>query len=296
MALGVIFSIIVSVLFAVYAVPRKFSSMNAALYTFWTGAAYFAGACLVCAAVWGFGLGEPEDMTSSWHWLSLLRGVIWALGTVAFNMAIDRIGLARFNQWKNLQGPIGSILMLCFVTDVAGEKIVWVALGTVAMFVSAMLFTIKSDGGGQKSALGGILLALFAAVCFGATAFINRLITAQGFIYSQLFFHSLAVTVTALAAFLITKRTPKEIFRPDKTVLLPMMTGVMFLAATVLTIFSYMQIPGSVAWSITQLCAMWTMLIGIFVFKEVRFRAHRTRIIAGFAFAFAAIGLLFFAM
>ena len=324
---GVIFSLIVSVLFAVYAVPRKFSKQNPALYTMWVGAAYFAGSVAVCSAVWGFGLREQENLLDTRHLLSALRGLVWVCGTASFNIAIDKIGLVRFNQWKNFQGPIGTLLMLAFLDEVVGAKVVWLLLGMTAMFFSAVLFTINWErvtwGRGRPAckfqktrsvetrhalslplwfcnypppAITGILYALLAAACFGFTAFINKIVTNQGFIYSQLPYHSLSVVVAAAIIFIIQTGKPREIFRVSRECLLPAMSGAMFLAATILSIFSYTMIAGGVAWSITQLNAVWTILIGIFIFREVSFRKHRRRIISGFAFAMAAIAFLLFAL
>lgn len=296
MALGVLFAVIVSVLFAVYAVPRKFSTQQAVLYTMWTGVAYFIGSAAICSVVWGFGLCKQEDLLSGWHLLTALRGVIWVCGIASFNIAIDKIGLARFNQWKNFQGPIGTLLMLAFINEVAGQKVIWLLLGMTAMFVSAVLFTIKSDNGGNRSNLGGILHALFAAVCFGVTAYINKIITMQGFLYSQLLYHSLSVVVSAAVIFFIQTRKAKELLRFSHENRLPAASGAMFLAATILSIFSYTMISGGVSWSITQLNAVWTILIGIFIFKEVSFKKHLLRIMAGFAFAVAAIAFLLMAL
>ena len=291
MILGVLFAVIVSALFAVYAVPRKFSKQNAVLYAMWVGLAYFAGSVAVCSVVWGFGLQEQENLLSPWHLLTALRGILWVCGTASFNIAIDKIGLTRFNQWKNFQGPIGTLLMLVFLDEVAGSKVIWLLLGMAAMFISAVLFTVKADSGKQLNT-SGILFSLFAAVCFGITAFINKTVTNHGFIYSQLLYHSLSVVVSAAIIFVIQTRKPKEILRFSRENRLPFISGAMFLMATILSIFSYTMIAGSVSWSITQLNAVWTVLIGIFVFKEVSFKKHWLRIITGFVFAIAAIVFL----
>jgi len=296
MVTGVIFAVLVSVLFAVYAVPRKFSKQNAVLYTIWVGAAYFAGSIAVCSVVWGFGLREQENLLSRWHLLTALRGVVWVCGTVFFNIAIDKIGLARFNQWKNFQGPIGTLLMLAFLDEVVGAKVIWLLAGMTAMFFSAVLFTIKSDDDNNRSNISGVLFALSAAACFGITAFINKIVTNQGFIYSQLLYHSLSVVISAVIIFIIQTRKPWEILRVTRENWLPAMSGAMFLAATILSIFSYTMIAGGVSWSITQLNAVWTILIGIFIFREVSFRKHRRRIMTGFAFAITAIAFLLFAL
>jgi len=338
MVSGVVLAVIVSVLFAVYAVPRKFSKQNAVLYTMWVGVAYLIGSMAVCSVVWGFGLREQENLLNRWHLLTVLRGVVWVCGIASFNVAIDKIGLVRFNQWKNFQGPIGTLLMLVFLDEIVGIKVVWLLAGMTAMFISAVLFTIKSGdddkqsnqswifhgistAGAQEgmstalrlfgrlallrtiatkpheiSGLSGILYALFAAACFGVTAFINKIVTNQGFIYSQLLYHSLSVVVSAAIIFIIQTRKPREIFCVSRENLLPAMSGAMFLVGTILSMFSYTMIAGGVAWSITQLNAVWTILIGIIIFREVSFRKHRRRIITGFAFALTAIAFLLFAL
>ena len=289
MTSGVFFAVIVSVLFAAYAIPRKYSKQNAVLYTIWVGIAYFTGSVAVCFVVCGFELREQENLLSPWHLLTALRSIVWVCGIVSFNIAIDKIGLTRFNQWKNFQGPIGTLLMLAFLDEIAGSKVIWLLLGMTAMFISAVLFTIKFDNGYKQSNTSGILFSLFAAACFGVTAFINKIITSQGFIFSQLLYHSLFVVVSAAIIFVIQKQPPLRLSRENW---LPAISGSMFLAATILGIFSYTMITGGVSWSITQLNAVWTILIGIFVFKEVRFKKHWLRITTGFVFTMAAIFFL----
>jgi len=104
------------------------------------------------------------------------------------------------------------------------------------------------------------------------------------------------VVVSAAIIFIIQTRKPKEILRVSRATLLPAASGAMYLAGTTLSMFSYTMIAGGVAWSITQLNAVWTILIGIFVFREVSFKKHWPRIITGFIFAAAAIILLLFAL
>jgi len=247
---------------------------------------------VICSVVWGLGLREHENLLNPWHLLTALRGIVWVCGIASFNIAIDKIGLTRFNQWKNFQGPIGTLLMLAFLDEITGSKVIWLLLGMTTMFFSAVLFSIRPDNDSKHSNTSGILFALLAAACFGVTAFINKIITNQGFIYSQLLYHSLSVVVSAAIIFVIQTRKPKEILRFSRENWLPVISGAMFLTATILSIFSYTMIIGSVSWSITQLNAVWTILIGIFVFKEVEFKKHWLRITAGFVFAIAAIAFL----
>ena len=313
MLLGFIFAIIVSVLFAIYAVPRKFSSQNVLLYTMWMGVAYFVGTLLVIAVMWGFGFAEVEDMRSPWHWVTVARGLVWVFGMAAYNLAIDRIGLVRFNQWKNFQGPIGSLLLLFFLAEVVGIKALWLVLGMVVMFISAVLFTIKDDSDSKKkNTFQGVAFALFAAVCFGVSILLLKIVTDQGFVFAQLFYHSLSLIIFSAIAYLIMgdgtssqnagqreKRPIKErlhnLIKVDKKTWLPFMAGGMFLVATFLMILALGMIASPIVWSITQLNVVWTVLIGIIIFKEVDFKAYRVRITVGFLTAIVATVLLFFA-
>jgi hypothetical protein len=56
------------------------------------------------------------------------------------------------------------------------------------------------------------------------------------------------------------------------------------------------MIPNAVVWSITQLNVFWTVLIGVFIFKEVNYKQHGLRLSAGVLMAAGAGVLLFLAM
>ena len=317
MVLGIVFAVIVSILFAVYAVPRKFSKQNVILYTMWMGIAYFIGTIILIFILWGLRIEEPENLLNPWHLLTVLRGFVWLLGMAAYNSAIDKIGLTRFNQWKNIQGPVGSLLILFVLADVVGTKILWLLLGTTVMFASALMFQITTDeekenrAVGEKNAKAGIALALFSGVCFGVTALLNSVVTRPAivgdtFTYSQLLYHSASLVVFSVIVYVMfgdrgnesstAGQRFKDIFKVDGKTWLPVMAGGMFLTATLLTIHSYRMIPNSVAWSIMQLNVFWTVLIGQLVFKEINCRRHRLRLSLGVLTAVVACVFLFCAI
>ena len=318
MILGFGFSLIVSVLFAVYAVPRKFSKQNVILYTMWMGIAYFFGTIVLISIIWGFGLETPENLLNPWHLLTVLRGFIWVLGMAAYNLAIDKIGLTRFNQWKNIQGPVGSLLILFIIADMTSPiKVLFLLLGMTIMFCSALLFQIKTETEDKiknqldKNVLKGILFALFSGVCFGFSALFNSIVSRPAivgdrFTFAQLLYHSLSLIVFSVIFYMITGNKPsepstvnqrlKEIFVINKQTWLPFTSGAMFLCATLLTIYSYRMIPNAVAWSITQLNVFWTILIGVFIFKEVNYKQHWLRLFAGVLMAVGACYMLYLAI
>ena len=94
-----------------------------------------------------------------------------------------------------------------------------------------------------------------------------------------------------------TKSRAKEIFRVNKKTWLPIIAGLMFMVATLLTIYSYRMIDNNaIPWSLTQLNVLWTVLIGVFIYREVRFKQHWLRLTAGTLMAITACVLLFLAM
>ena len=314
MVLGLVFAVIVSVLFAVYAVPRKFSKQNVILYTMWMGVAYFIGTIVLISIHWGLRIEKPENLLNPWHLLTVLRGFIWLLGMAAYNSAIDKIGLTRFNQWKNVQGPVGSLLILFVLADVTGIKILWLVLGMTVMFASALMFQITTDAekenltASKKNAKAGIALALCSGVCFGVTALLNSVVTrpaivGETFTCAQLLYHSASLVIFSIIVYMIwgdkshepltVKQRLKDIVKVDKKTWLPVTAGGMFLIATLLTIHSYRLIPNPVAWSIMQLNMFWTVLIGLFVFKEVDCQQHWLRLSLGVFMAGGACLLLF---
>jgi len=292
----------------------------------WMGIAYFLGTLILIFIIWGFGFEERENLLNPWHLLTVLRGFIWILGMAAYNIAIDKIGLTRFNQWKNIQGPVGSLLIFLVIADMSSPiKILFLFLGMTVMFCSALIFQIKTDAelgiktikdglvvpegiSAKKNKILGILFALFSGVCFGISALFNSIVSRPAFVgyrftYAQLLYHSMSLIIFSVIVYMIignkqvtVKQRFKEIFAINKKTWLPFISGAMFLCATLLTIYSYRMIPNAVAWSITQLNVFWTIIIGIFIFKEVNYKQHWLRLTAGVLMSLGACVLLFFAM
>jgi glucose uptake protein GlcU len=194
---------------------------------------------------------------------------------------------------------------------IAGIKVLYLLLGIAVMFISALMFQIKTDDEFEKNTKSGIALAIFSGICFGFTALLNSIVSTPAivgdkFTFAQLLYHSVSLIVFSAIIYIIipnkaykslaAKQRFKNIFKVNRKSYLPFIAGAMFLIATLLTIYSYRMIPNAVAWSITQLNVFWTVFIGIFILKEVNFKQHSFRISAGVLMAIAACVLLFFAV
>ena len=325
MVLGVVYSILVSVLFSAFAIPRKFTKQNSLAYTIWVGMAFFITTALFYFVMSISGLGYNENLFSVWHLMSAGQGILWAVGSACVFSAVDKIGLSKSTQWKNLQGPIAAVLMLIFLSDVVGLKILFVVGGTLAMFISALLFSIQNKQQSKKQSVGAVLLSLAGALCYGLCAFSQKMLTNQGFVFSPVVYFSLFVFITATIIYAIKHKNIKSAFVPTEPLLInpfkkeysaeshdlpmqkqklsvfkqmlpPIIVGVVYSAAAILNMLAYKEIAGSVAFSIIQLNTVWTILAGILIFKEINFKQNVLRITLGFVFAIGAIALLVFAL
>ena len=79
---------------------------------------------------------------------------------------------------------------------------------------------------------------------------------------------------------------------PHKDVLLGLGAGVLYLGASFFMLQAYRHIPAAIGFTIIQLNAIWTITIGILVFKELSFKAHYKRISLGLLLAIVGIALL----
>ena len=112
-------------------VPRKLSKLSALHFSLLMSAAYCVGSCVlyVCKPLIGF-----DEVWSPVLWWAALAGIIWATAFVSFVKSIDAIGLARSNQWKNLQGPVAVLLALVVLCEWATTNPLFALLAGFAVF------------------------------------------------------------------------------------------------------------------------------------------------------------------
>ncbi len=227
-------------------------------------------------------------------WWAVLGGVIWAIGSVCFVKSIDALGLARSNQWKNLQGPVGVILSLIILSEFESTNWLFAVLAGLSIFASAAFFSIFESKKESKANRRGINLALISALAFGSVAVINKYVTTHVGIYSQQVVWSFAIFLS-LAVYMLLRRNHKVFNVRKREAGLGLFAGVIYLGASFFMLQSLARIPASIGFTIIQMSAIWTILIGLIFFKEIDYRKHYSRIIGGFLFAIIGIVLLAFA-
>ena len=295
MALGYIAAIITSLFFTAYVVPKKLSKLGADHYSVFQGLGYFLGSAAAFIISRFAGHPEKDTFNNEILWYALLTGVLWFAGSAFFLAAIDRLGLSRSNQWKNLQGPCGAILNLLFLAEYNQTNVPLVLIASGCILASAFLFNIK-NGEKTKNDKLGIILALMSAVIFGFTSMLQKKITSAGAFFTELVVISGTVFVVSVIYLLIKERS--IVFFKDavqKDGLLGILGGILYFGAAYFTTVAYSLIPGSVAFTIIQLNTVWTVLVGIIIFREISFRENKLRIIIGLLAAITGIILLLLA-
>lgn len=291
--IGYIFAIISSLFFSFYVIPRKFTKQNPLYFSLFMSIGFFVCSLFLYTLKPILRFDEKINIALLW---SVLAGVVWATGFVSFVKSIDLIGLARSNQWKNLQGPIGVISSLLILSEYTTTNSLFAVLAGLAVFLSAIFFTISKSKEEVKVNLHGVYLATISGVAFGIVTVINKHVTTQVGVYSQQVVWSLSIVMSLLFYIFSQKELLENIKTTRKKDLtLGLAAGTLYLGASFFMLQSYKYIPASIGFTIIQLNAIWTISIGLFVFREIDSKKYYKRIFLGFLFSLIGIILLVFA-
>lgn len=290
--LGYLFAALSSIFFSLYVIPRKLTRANPVYFSLLMGTGFFASSVILYVLRNAAGLHEAPDPILLW---AVLAGAIWATGFVAFVRAIDAIGLTRSNQWKNLQGPVGVLFALVILSEYGTTNPFFAVLAGLAIFASALALNISDSRQQARANLSGIYLAAGSSVAFASVAVINKHLSAHGHIYDQQVVWSAAIA-TSLLVYLFARRQLSGLRRlSSRDLVLGLLAGVIYLGASFFMLQSFALIPGAIAFTIIQLSALWTIILGVAVFHEVSLRKHYRRIALGLILALLGVFLLAFA-
>lgn len=290
--LGYIYAIISSIFFSFYIIPRKLSKLTPALFSFLMSFGFFLGTISVYFAFPSLHIGEKLSLTLLW---SVLAGVIWAISFVSFVKSIDFLGLARSNQWKNLQGPIGVLLALVVLGESSQANPFIAVIAAMFVFFSALAFTISNGRDKVIEEKTGVILALLSGVGFGTVAVIQKYVTSLAGVYTQQIVWSGTIFISLLLYLIAQKNITNLKNHSARDVVLAFVGGLIYLGASYSQLFSYKYIAASIGFTVIQMNALWTILIGIFIFREIDLRIHYKRVVFGLLSALVGIALLAFA-
>ncbi|OGD87538.1 hypothetical protein A3D81_01520 [Candidatus Curtissbacteria bacterium RIFCSPHIGHO2_02_FULL_40_17] len=283
-------ALISSLFFSFYIVPRKLSKLSPITFSFIMSFGFAVSAITLYMFQPLINFHETISFVLLW---SVAAGIIWAVSFVLFVTAIDYIGLSRSNQWKNLQGPIAAILGLLILGEFATTNPIFAILAAIAIFVSAVFLTATTES--KKINLKGVYLGTLAGIGFGSVAVIQKYVTSNVGIYSQQVVWSISIFLGMLIFIFLTKKMKETFQTSKKELLLSLSAGILYLGASLFQLFSYRFLDVSISFTIIQMNAFWTVLIGILVFKEIDLKKYYKNIALGFVFTLIGIVFLFFA-
>lgn len=225
--------------------------------------------------------------------LVILRGISWFLASNLFLISIDKIGMSRSTQYKNLKGPLGVLLTLIFLSEFKVTNVFLIIVAALLTFVSALLFTIKKDK--IQVDKMGIVYACIASLFLGLNALIQKYVTNCGFIYTQQLYQSITIMIVSYISIIIKDKNIsvlKNITHKNK--LFALSGGILYYFATYFNTLAYKQLPASIAFTIVNMSGVWSVLIGILFFKEIDFKKHYKRIVIGILLSIIAVIVLLF--
>ncbi len=287
--LGYVFAIISSIFSAIYVVPKKLSKQKPITYAMLMGAGYFVASIIGFAVLRTFKyIDEPLFFPHSF--IAAINGIVWTIASVSVLCSIDRIGLAKSNQWKSLQGPLGAILMMMFLSEFLTTKVIFVILAMIFITFAAIMYSTREKNSAPIDKLG-IVYALVAALFYGISALLSKILSNEGSRFSQQVFQSLFVFISAATFALIKYKSIKiDVPNVKREIALPLAGGVLFFINWSFALMAYRYLEGSIVVMLHQLNAIWLLLLGVFIFKEIDFRKHWLRLVIGLVFSI--IGLI----
>lgn len=291
--MGFLFAIISSMFFGLYIIPKKLVKLDTKYYLFYMSLA-FVSISIISYIITFFNGSNNENIFHPVLLLVIVRGVSWFVASNLFLISIDKIGLSRSTQYKNLKGPLGVLLTLIFLSEFKETNVFLVILAALLTFISALLFTIKKDKN-TKLDKAGIIYALVASLFLAINTLINKYVTTCGFVYSQQLYQSITIIIASVVYILIKDGNFNKLQSVAlRNKMLAICGGLLYYFANFFNTIAFKYLPASIVFTIINMNGIWSILIGILIFKEVDFRKNYKRILMGIVLSIIAILALLF--
>ena len=287
--LGFALALLTALAFGLYMVPRRFSGSSSSAFSTYMG----IGVALTLAAplLWG-----PGAFVLRGFLLAIGSGLVFALATHLFVLAVDRLGLSRATPVKNLAGIFGTLFGLTILAEYRGAGpwlILQLVAGSVMIALGAYLIGGIGDPGGlpqgaeRSQAAQGFLLALFSAACFGFYLVPLRLATPLGTNFGYL-----GVGLGAAAGLVGPRLVAGRPGGARRDAGLGLLSGVLLAAGVLLGTPATRLIGLSVAWPLTQLNTFVALGAGLLWLHEFDARRERKRLLGATVLTLVGIALL----
>ncbi len=287
--LGFLLALLAAVAFGFYMVPRRFSQSSSGDFSAYMG----IGIAGTLAAPLFAG---PGNFASRGFLLAIGSGLVFALATHLFVLAVDRLGLTRATPVKNLAGVFGTLFGLTILAEYHAAGIlviVQLVAGSLVIAVGAYLIggighagraTADTDA---RERTVGFLLAFLSAACFGFYLVPLRLSAPLGSGFGYL-----GVGIGALAGLVVPRLFAGPFHWRAEDSRLGILAGVLLAVGVLLGTPATRLIGLSVAWPLTQLNTFVALAAGLFWLHEFDAGRERGRLLVATLLTVVGIGLL----
>ncbi len=290
--IGYLLAFITSLFFSLYVIPKKIIKEKTIYYTSFLTFGFLITSTIFYTFFVRQGI-NTEIPSFPIILILIVRGLLWYLSISLYAIAIDKIGISRATQYQNLKTPFCIILTLSFLNEFITTNLVTILCSTILTFTSAILLTIPKMPL-QKIDKMGIFYAILSAILLATTNFLQKLVTNEGIIYSQHIFTAISSFLFASLSTLLKDKNLKSLVSISKQhKILAMLGGCLFFFASFFQALAYQKLPASIVSIIVQLSAIWSILFGITIFKEIDLKRHWKRILCGIIITLFSILVLF---
>jgi glucose uptake protein GlcU len=308
-ALGFLISILGSVSFGAYILPRKLSRLSVLEYQFWLSLVIFP-LCAIAAVLAGAGISLSPPMLGH----AVLCGVLWTFGSLSYSAAVDNIGVTRSTPIKNMAPVFAAIygILIFHEYTLNNPASLATALGGVACMAiaaywiggagapeheKALAFNrARSEGERSSSFRRGILFSLSAAFFYGAYSLpLKFLFKHNVSAYSACAWLGAGVLITTLVILIFREHRVAPKFPGSREFLLAQSAGAIWTSGQVLGAVAMFYIPMSISWPISNLGTLVAVGWGVLLFKEVHIEAHVREFTLGLFVYVTGLALLAFA-
>lgn len=295
---GLGYGIVCIILFGLYAIPRRYAQSPSLEFLL-----TLCVTVAVCTTAAGIFLTGWSPVSLPQIGLSYLSGILWCMGTVCYIYSVDCLGVGRATPVKNLTVILGVLFGVFIFKEFAWENRLPLALlgaATTLVLLSTIvlgrlipiselatpscpinLIRPKLKKARQYLVVG-FGFALAAALFYGLFGVPGKLVMeSMDSVWPYFTFMGQGTLVGALACYFIIGKERSWSRVPGKDHLLAMLSGLLFVGAFASLAIILKLLGIAVAWPISNLNTIVTVIYSSLVLKEISIRQQRTKMFTG---------------
>ena len=131
--IGYILSIMTSIFFSIYVLPKKIIKEKTMYYTIFLTLGFLITSTILYSFFMLSGICK-EMVSIPILFILILRGLFWFLSIYVYALAIEKIGIARAVLYQSLKTPFGVILTLFILEEFLTTNLFLIVLATILTF------------------------------------------------------------------------------------------------------------------------------------------------------------------